>query len=186
MASAAMIPYLNRRLHQVALVVPDLEASMRAYHERLGVGPWALYTYGPTIVQAMTYRGRRQDYAMRIAFARWGEIQFELIQPLQGPSLYDEFLAANPAGGLHHIAVLVEDLATATQEMERAGWPVVQSGRGYGLSGDGGYAYFELAGSGLATFLELIELPSQRRPPEATFPADAGGDSIRSAAPSRA
>ena len=40
-----MMPF--GRVAQVAFVVRDLEAKMRAFHEDLGVGPWAIYTFGP-------------------------------------------------------------------------------------------------------------------------------------------
>ena len=172
-------PFAVTRVHQVALVVPDLEATMRAYWERHRVGPWARYTFGPETVQEMTYRGRRQDYRMRVAFARSGEVQLELIQPLDGPSIYHEFLAAQPGGGLHHIGALVPDLAVAIREMQARGAVMIQSGRGTGVAGDGGYAYFETQGT-LAAILELIELPATRRSPEAIYPPEAetttGGD----------
>ncbi len=161
------------RLHQVALVVPDLDATVRAYADRLGLRPWSVYTYGPPVVQEMTYRGRRQDYRMRLAFARCGELQLEVIQPLAGPSIYDEFLARQPEGGLHHVAVLVPNLDAAVQAMETQGFAMIQSGRGYGVHGDGGYAYFQMPGP-LAAILELIELPSERRPPERVYPPATG------------
>lgn len=165
------VPYLNQRLHQVALVIPDLAAAMRDYWERLGVGPWAIFTFGPTTVQSMTYRGRSQGYSMRLAFARWGDVQIELIEPLAGPSIYHEFLEANPAGGLHHIGLLTDNLAEGIATMEAAGYPMIQSGRGTGIRGDGGYAYFEAPGTGLAAIVELIELPGERKTPEAIYPA---------------
>lgn len=166
-------PFPITRLHQVALVVPDLEATARAYWERLGIGPWSVYTYGPPLVTEMTYRGRRQDYRMRLAFARCGELQLEVIQPLAGPSIYDEFLTRQPEGGLHHVAVLVPDLDAASQTMAARGYVMIQSGRGYGAHGDGGYAYFEMPGV-LAAILELIELPSERRLPESVYPPATG------------
>jgi catechol 2,3-dioxygenase-like lactoylglutathione lyase family enzyme len=168
------VDYLNGRLHQVALVIPDLAAAMRDYWQRLGVGPWAIFTFASPPVREMTYRGRSQPYSMRLAFARWGDVQLELIQPLEGPSIYHEFLAANPAGGLHHLGLLVSDLEAAIGEMAARGYPMIQSGRGTGIQGDGGYAYFETDGAGLAAIIELIELPKERRAPEATYPAAPG------------
>jgi methylmalonyl-CoA/ethylmalonyl-CoA epimerase len=46
---------------------------------------------------------------------------------------------------------------------------VIQSGRGYGRWGDGGYAYLDTEES-LGMILELIEVPRERVPPEREFP----------------
>jgi hypothetical protein len=156
-----------QRIDQVGMVVADLEQTMWAYWEQFRIGPWHRYTYGPPLVQQMTYRGRRQDDRMLIASARCGDLQLELIQPLAGPSIYDEFVA-QCGQGLHHVGVYVPHLDTAIQSLEARGYELIQSGRGYGTDGDGGYAYFDTAGR-LAVLLEIIELPAQRRPPEAIF-----------------
>jgi methylmalonyl-CoA/ethylmalonyl-CoA epimerase len=147
-----------------------LEAAMRAYWERFRIGPWAIYTFDETSVREMTFRGQRQAHAMRIGFARSGEVQVELIQSLRGPNLYEEHLAEH-GEGLHHLGITVPDVGAAIQQMEARGYQVVQSGRGTGIGGDGGYAYFETRGW-LATHVELIELPAERRAPEAVYPAE--------------
>lgn len=40
---------------QVAIVVRDLEASVRAYADVLGVGPWTAYELTPEILRDMRY-----------------------------------------------------------------------------------------------------------------------------------
>jgi methylmalonyl-CoA/ethylmalonyl-CoA epimerase len=165
-------PFVVSRIHQVALVVRDLEAAMRAYWERLRIGPWAIYTFDATTVQEMTYRGQRQEHAMRIGFTRAGDVQVELIQSLRGPNIYEEHLAER-GEGLHHLGVTVPDLGEAVQQMEARGYSVIQSGRGTGIRGDGGYAYLETR-DWLAAYLELIEVPAERRPPEAVYPPAPG------------
>src|SRR5437660_1177459 len=122
---------------QIALVVRDLDQAMRRYWELLGVGPWRVYTYGPPLVRDMTYRGRRQDYRMRLALAHAGQTMVELIQPLAGPNVYDEHLERK-GEGLHHIGVFVPSFDEAVAEVKQRGYAVLQSGRGYGRLGDGG------------------------------------------------
>jgi 4-hydroxyphenylpyruvate dioxygenase-like putative hemolysin len=156
------------RIDQVALVVRDLEATLRAYWERHRIGPWAIRTFDRTTVRALTYRGQPADYAMRVAFARCGEVQLELIQSLRGPNIYEEFLDRHGAG-LHHVGIFVPELAAAVAAMSRRGMAVIQGGTGTGLDGDGGFAYFDLT-TPLATIVEFIELPRTRIPPEATYP----------------
>jgi catechol 2,3-dioxygenase-like lactoylglutathione lyase family enzyme len=154
------------RIAQVAFVVRDLEAKMRAFWDDFGIGPWSIYTFEPPRVKDMTYRGQRQDFRMRVAFAMCGETQIELVQSLSGPNLYDEFLA-QCGEGVQHLGIHVTDMEAARREMEAQGYALLQSGRGYGVHGDGAFAYFATADR-LGTLIELIQLPKERYPPEAT------------------
>ena len=156
------------RIAQIAFVVRDLEAKMRAFWDDVGIGPWSVYTFAPPHVRDMIYRGQRRDFSMRVAFAMCGDTQIELVQSLSGPNLYEEFLA-QCGEGVQHLGVHVADMAAATREMEAAGYSLLQSGRGYGVGGDGAFAYFATADR-LGTLIELIELPQERYPPESTYP----------------
>lgn len=53
--------------------------------------------------------------------------------------------------------------------MRRAGYDVLQSGRGYGLDGDGGYAYFDTERD-FEVIVEAIEVPKRRREPDFVWP----------------
>jgi hypothetical protein len=162
-------PFPLTQLHQVGLVVRDLDRGMRHYWEGFGIGPWRVYTYGPPLVKEMTYRGRRQDYRMRLGFAYVGSLMIELIQSLEGPNIYVEHLQAH-GEGLHHVLTYVEDLDRAIGDLEARGYPLIQSGRGYGVHGDGGYAYFDTTAT-LGLILEVAQVPKERVPPEAMYPA---------------
>lgn len=156
-------------INQVALVVRNLDEAMRHYWEVLGIGPWKVYTYGPPLVRSMTYRGRLQDYRMRLALSQVGDLMWELIQPLSGLNVYQEHLDRK-GEGLHHLGVFVSSFDEAVTEAAQRGYSVLQSGRGFGRWGDGGYAYLDTEES-LGFILELIEIPRERVPPEAEFPA---------------
>ncbi|HLW59128.1 MAG TPA: VOC family protein [bacterium] len=156
------------RVDQIALVVRDLDAVMRRYWETLGVGPWKVYTYGPPLVREMTYHGRRQDYRMRLALAQAGAQTIELIQPLSPPNIYADHLDRK-GEGLHHLGVFVPALDEAVADAQRRGFAVLQSGRGYGRLGDGGFAYLDTEAL-FGVILELIEIPRERVPPEAEYP----------------
>ena len=107
---------------------------------------------------------------MRLALAGAGP-QIELIEPLTGPSLYHEWLDEH-GEGLHHIGMRVPDLQAGIRDMAERGWDVLQSGRGYGLDGDGGFAYLDTTAEDLGVILELIEVPARRREPEAVVDAN--------------
>jgi len=157
-----------KNINQIGLIVRDLDAAVRRYWEMLGIGPWKVYTYGPPLVPSMTYRGKVQSYQMRLAFTQVGHLQLELIQPLSGDSIYTEHLERN-GEGMHHVGVFVASLDDAISEATRQGYRVIQSGRGHGRWGDGGYAYLDTE-EALGMILELIEVPRERVPPEMEFP----------------
>ena len=154
----------NLKADQIGIVTEDIEAAMRRYSRIFDCGPWHVYTYGPAIVEEPTFRGAAGRFEMRLALAGSGP-QLELIQPLTGPSLYHEWLERH-GEGLHHIGMRVPDLDAGIRDMEQRGFVVLQSGRGYGLDGDGGFAYLDTTVE-LGVILELIEVPARRREPEA-------------------
>ncbi len=157
------------RIDQIALVVRDLRAAVRRYWEILGIGPWRIYTYGPPLVREMTYRGRSQDYRMQLALTQVGDVVLELIQPLAGENIYTDHLEVK-GEGLHHVGIFVPSLDDAVASVTKLGYSILQSGRGYGRWGDGGYAYLDTERD-LGTILEVIEIPRERVPPESEFPA---------------
>lgn len=161
---------LLKSVDQIAVVVRDLDASMKKYVEEFGIGPWAVYTFRPEIMTSMTFRGKDQPYVMKLALATVGDMMYELIEPVEGPNTYEEFL--NEHGeGLHHFGYFVDDIDAAIEEMEGKGYPLLQSGRGFGTQDDGAYAYFETQDA-LGCIAEAIMLPPEMPPPEQTFPAE--------------
>ncbi|MFC1948767.1 VOC family protein [Chloroflexota bacterium] len=114
----------------MAMVVKDMDEAIKRF-EKIGVGPFPPFLGGPEgmPVTGKTVWGEPSDYDMdlRVAKSQFGGIGFELIQPLKGPSIYDEFLEKT-GGGYHHLAYAVGDLDAAIAEMAKAGFKVVQTG----------------------------------------------------------
>ena len=165
-----------KSINQIALVVRDLDEAMRRYWNDLGVGPWRVYTYQAPLVKDMTYRGRRQDYRMRLALAPLSDVTIELIQPLSD-SIYTEHLQRK-GEGLHHVGVTVPSLQEAVLSAAKLGFRVIQSGRGYGRGGDGGYAYLDTEDY-LGMVVELIEATAERPVPEQVYPSSTVVDPSR-------
>lgn len=157
-------------IRQVASVVLDLEASVRFYWKYLGIGPWTAYTLDPSVLQDAMYHGKPASFSARHALAWKDGLQFELVQPLAGPSIWRDHLELH-GEGLHHLGVYVDDHALAVAQLQESGFCLVQSARGFGATGDGAFAYFE-TNHPLAAVLEVIEAPSQRRPPAFIYPPD--------------
>lgn len=158
-------------IKQVALVVRDLEASVKAYWSLLRIGPWTAFTYDPSFLKDMRYRGQPAEFALRHALAWRDGIQLELVQPLSGPSIFKDHLDAH-GEGLHHVGIYVPDHPRAVGELEGQGFEPLQQARGFGREGDGAFAYFACP-SPLAAIVELIGAPSVRRDPDFVYPAQA-------------
>lgn len=163
------LPFLRNGIAQVALIVPDLDVAVEAYWKLFGVGPWQMYTYGKPLVQRMTYRGQAADYRMRLALSHIGSLRIELIEMLDGETIYADFVREH-GYGLHHIGVLVDDMEEALAQANAAGFEVIQDGAGFGLDGDGHYAYLDTAKS-IGTTIELIQRPKRRVSPERVYPS---------------
>ena len=102
------------RLNHVAIAVPDLAAAAAKYRDQLGAhvhAPQALPEHGVTVV-----------------FVELENSKIELLHPLGDNSPIAKFLAANPAGGIHHLCFEVADLASAARTLTEAGARVLGDG----------------------------------------------------------
>jgi methylmalonyl-CoA/ethylmalonyl-CoA epimerase len=153
---------------QVALIVEDLDEAVRTWHGRFGIGPWTAWRLEPGILKDMVYFGNPVEFSLRHALAWQGEVQFELVQPLDGPSIFADHLRDH-GPGMHHIGKYVADHPAAVAEVLDAGFTPIQSARGFGAEGDGAFAYFQPPG--VATIIELISAPKVRIEPEFVYPS---------------
>ncbi|HET6436767.1 MAG TPA: VOC family protein [Anaeromyxobacter sp.] len=160
--------FLARGVAQVALVVKDLDKTVEAYWHRFGIGPWHFYTYEKPLLRRMTRRGAPTEYAMRVALANAGPTRIELIEQKAGDTVYAEFIEKH-GYGLQHLGLVVEDMEAAIREAEAIGYRVTMFGGGFGLDGDGAYAYLDTEDD-LGTTFELVERPKRRATPEKIYP----------------
>jgi hypothetical protein len=107
---------LGRQLQisQIAVVCNDLQKTMEQYTTLLGWGPWNVYRHEPPRLHETVVRGEPTDYTMLGAETHVGDMGFELLQPLEGPSIYKEWLETH-GEGLHHVAVMLHDFDESTE-----------------------------------------------------------------------
>jgi hypothetical protein len=125
-------PESGARLHlgpvvQVGIVVRDVEATAAAWAQRFDFPPPQIIDWpveGTGAAGTGTFHGQPANFRMRIAFVETGSVQLEFIQPLEGESLYSEFLEQH-GEGLHHLLFSVEDPEGIARTLEA---PVLQSG----------------------------------------------------------
>lgn len=92
-------------ISQIAIVVRDIDDALQKYHRFLGWGPWNVYEHKPPVLHRTYLRGQPTEFTMIGAETHVGPIVVEFLQPVEGRSIYKEWLDER-GEGLHHIAVM--------------------------------------------------------------------------------
>ena len=136
---------------QVGIIVRDIEKTARAWSEILGL-PMPKITITDTVDTAQTeYQGKRTPARARQAFFHMGQVDIELLEPVDGPSTWKDQLDQH-GDSLHHIAFKINGMKEKIAYLDSKGIPLVQRGEYTG----GRYAYMD-ATAQLGTILELLE-----------------------------
>jgi Glyoxalase/Bleomycin resistance protein/Dioxygenase superfamily len=150
---------------QVAFVVRDLEAAMEMYVSDYGIGPWDIYEFTPDNVRDMREDGESVARSWRLAIARVGQVQWELVQPLDEDSVYARFLETNRPG-VHHIGIGVRDYDSTLEELTERGHDVVLGGEYNGIS----FSYLS-TDRDLGVITEIFSgAPGEDQKPDAVYP----------------
>jgi hypothetical protein len=137
---------------QLGYVVDDTAEAMAHWTRRLGVGPFFHLPSPP--LNDLRYRGVPSTARISVALAYSGELQIELIEPLDGePSPYCDFLAER-GPGLHHVAYFTDDFDAALAAYGDVGLTPYWEGRG--MTADQRFAYFDSPSHG-GSVLEVVE-----------------------------
>ena len=163
-------PFPAGDLAQVCIVVPDLEKAVKNFYHIFGIGPWHYYTYGKPLVKRMTRKGKPTEYKMKVALSYFGKMRLELIEPLEGDTVYKEFVEQH-GYGVHHLGILTDNMESSIAKAAAAGINMTMDGAGFGPDDDGHYAYLDTEDL-IGTTLELIERPKRRNPPEKKYPPE--------------
>ena len=125
---------LHYEITQVSVVVRDLRKTMEMYHKLLGWGPWNVFEHKPPLHHDCIVRGKPVEYTMLGAETYVGGesgMNFELLQPLEGPSPWQEFLDQK-GEGIYSIATMFktrEESERVKQHFAQSGIEVVCSAR---------------------------------------------------------
>ena len=120
---------LGSRLSQVAWVVKDIRRAERFFNEVIGVPEFLKMENLNSAELEGTYFGKPADYTFHLYLAYSGNSMVELIQPVSGKSIFQDFLDSQPDGGVQHIAVMVPvaELEEAASKLTAKGYSVITS-----------------------------------------------------------
>ncbi len=129
------------RIHHVAVIVRDIEASLEVYRDLLGL-------------EVETVLPIESDRVV-IAFLGVGESRIELVQPTDDATGVARFLAAK-GEGFHHLCLEVPDLAAVLNDLSARGVELIDGAPRRGAEGPVAFLH-PRAGRGV--MVELIEAP---------------------------
>jgi methylmalonyl-CoA/ethylmalonyl-CoA epimerase len=141
----------NNTVVQVGIIVRDIESKAHAWSEILGL-PMPEIVITDTVDKTQAeYNGKSTTARAKLAFFHMGQLDVELIEPIDEPSTWKDQLNQH-GDGLHHIAFIVQGMQEKIAYLDSQGVPLVQRGEYTG----GRYAYLDGMAK-LGAILELLE-----------------------------
>lgn len=124
-------------LGQVAYVVYDLDKTIEKMWKVFGIGPWKVNqrdcdaTDDPSKITEIFYHHNPSRFAYKNASAIVGpnNLNFEIIQPISGESVFADILNRQGEGMHHfgwHLAQSQEEFEGVIKTLEQSGFPCLQ------------------------------------------------------------
>lgn len=101
------------KISQIGVVVKNLERTAEYFNTIFDFGPFIIYEFAP---DKHWYKEEPSSLRLLMGKATWGEIELELIQPLEGRSIHREFLNIH-GEGLQHIGFNVRNYDEVCQSL---------------------------------------------------------------------
>jgi methylmalonyl-CoA/ethylmalonyl-CoA epimerase len=109
-----------KKVNHIAVVVPDLDASMRFWVDALGL--------------ELSHKEHVASQAVDVAFLPVGDSQIELLQPTDNESGVARYLE-NRGPGMHHICFEVDDIEAALTKLAKADVQLINESPAVGSDG---------------------------------------------------
>jgi methylmalonyl-CoA/ethylmalonyl-CoA epimerase len=110
------------KVSQLGYVVADIDKACKYYESMLGIGPFC--SPFEVDMSGAIFKGKSVQTKIKVAFVQSGDVQIELIQPLDGNNPYTEYLTRH-GDGIHHLGFAVTDMDGMKAEFAAAGLQLV-------------------------------------------------------------
>ena len=131
-------PPILGHLTEVCIVTSNYKETIDGFAE-LGVGPFQIFHLNRETCRDLKFRGEDGTFDIIACFATQGEMAVEIMQPVDGPSLMQEYLDRNDGrAGLQHVAWSMGDGQKSKERIEtmaRRDVAVAMQGTWLGKSG---------------------------------------------------
>jgi hypothetical protein len=92
-----------KNIIQFAIVTPNTDETVQLISETLNLGPLKVWDFNYPEIFDTTINDEQKPWTMKLAFGWIGNMQFEVIEPKEGSSLYRKYLDKFNASGIQHI-----------------------------------------------------------------------------------
>jgi methylmalonyl-CoA/ethylmalonyl-CoA epimerase len=135
---------LPHNVLKIAFVVDDVEKYLAMFAELFGIETPASSVTGAHEETHSLYRGEPTEGRARVGYIPLKNIVLEFIEPVEGPSVFQDCLARK-GNGIHHLAFIVNGMEHVIGSLEDVGLPLLQNGNfpAMGAAPGGRYAFLQ-------------------------------------------
>ena len=114
-------------LTQIAVITRDTEKMANQLSESLDIGSFKLFTAKQPELFNSSYDNKPENWAMKAGLTWLGSMQIEIIQPIAGRTVYDDYLnARSQKAGIEHIFFATEDYEGTKKHFAQLGYGLKQ------------------------------------------------------------
>jgi len=127
------------QLHQLGIVVPDVEAAAATLEER-GMSPFFIASGSPVF---WNERGQDRQFTGKLGIAYHKGVEIELLEPGIGSSFYKACVDPDCSMVVQHLGFLVKDVDAWADRLSRDGYPVWVRGTIRAIPSTSEFAYMD-------------------------------------------
>jgi len=114
-------------ISQIGVVVRDVQRAADHYSSLFGIGPFTIYEFVP---EDHLFMGEQTHSKVMMGKAMWGNIELELIQPMEGKSPHMDFLEQR-GEGVQHFGFNVPNFDELYEKFIQEGFKPLLKSSGY-------------------------------------------------------
>jgi Glyoxalase/Bleomycin resistance protein/Dioxygenase superfamily len=119
------------KISQFAVVSPNCDATIKAMRDALNIGPLKVWDFEQPEIFETSINGRMVPWTMKLAFGWLGGMQFEVIEPTGGATLYQNYLNRFKRAGVQHLLIDRGKISyeKMKDQLAQAGMPIVNEAK---------------------------------------------------------
>ena len=143
------------KVEQIGIVVRNMDKAIEHY-QSLGIGPFEPLKLDITAREMWGKPVTTDSMTNKVSLATMDSVQYELIEPVFGNSLFSEFLKTR-GEGIHHLGFFGTDIDKEISKLKEKGFKIIWRMR---FKNGGGSVYFDTDRIG-GIILEFIQWPPE-------------------------
>jgi hypothetical protein len=120
-----------KKVIQFAVVTPNTDNTVKVLCETLNLGPLKVWDFKHPAIFDTTINDQQKAWSMKLAFGWIGDMQFEVIEPTGGETLYKSYLDQRGHAGVQHLLIDRQEIAYPNMKkvLADAGMPIANEAK---------------------------------------------------------